>query len=525
MFTKKSEKIIPAVVLALCAIFVFAACNPSNAFTPVAKPESGEVVGNGGIAVCYGEWIYYINGYESSNTSDNGYTNDIRTGSIVRIKVADLAKLIALNDVDASSGNITDAIERVVAGEYDTITVTALKDAAKDIGTEDHVVVETVVPNYYYTGNTTTTSLNGIWIFNDRIYITTPNNELDANGNTLSDQLVLASYALDGSDMQRHFVFDSNSPQLKLSENNGTVGAVYILDSQLYTFTIGSDGKTSDTYTFVVSDHEMSKIKASDVNSGSSDEDENDTVLSVSSATFTENRIFFINNDGYICQYTIGAEAPAAVVTRDTSEDHDDDQHGITYSLVSANGDYVYYQISDSDSDAASDRLYYAKVGDSATGENVVLLNAVPSGSYYGWGDKVVMTTSITEEGVTMYGIWLADNDGIDKENPLLNPAENDSSITFNKLEGDILYYTVESVAYKLDLSEEDPEPVAYAYSLSTSSSVWYAPDVLTLPESLGGATYVFTLSSDAISVVEFYSETKTNSTSTAITLTVIDDN
>ncbi|MGN1066628.1 MAG: hypothetical protein ACI4QH_02345, partial [Candidatus Fimimonas sp.] len=57
---------------------------------------------------------------------------------------------------------------------------------------------------------------------------------------------------------------------------------------------------------------------------------------------------------------------------------------------------------------------------------------------------------------------------------------------------------------------------VAYAYNLSFSATGWSTPDVLD--------NYVFSLSSGAVSVVKFNPETKRNSASTAITLTVIEE-
>ena len=147
MFTKNTKKsFILVFALLACAILVFAACNPTNTFTPVELPASAEAVGNGGIAVRYGEWIYYVNGYQSSATADNSYTNDIRTGAIVRVKAADLDDIIKINDQDLSTSKKAEAIKKAVAEK-----------------------TQMVVPNFYYTGNTSATAVNGINIFGDRI--------------------------------------------------------------------------------------------------------------------------------------------------------------------------------------------------------------------------------------------------------------------------------------------------------------------------------------------------------------------
>ena len=124
-------------------------------------------------------------------------------------------------------------------------------------------------------------------------------------------------------------------------------------------------------------------------------------------------------------------------------------------------------------------------------------------------------TTSVPEEPVTMYGIWVASGDGTDKKE-VLDAAQNSSSITFNKLVGDTLYYTANSISYTLDLSTEGAQPVAYAYSLSTSATGWSVPDVL--------GEYVFSLGSGSVSVVKFNPVTKRNSDASVITFTVIEE-
>lgn len=497
MFNKSTAKklLILLVALLVCATFVFAACNGSNKFTPVSKPDSATAEGNGGAAVRYGEYIYYVNGYQSSSTEDNAYNSDIRTGSIVRIKIADLEKIIKINIQDATTTNKNNAIKYVVAGKADKVKTESLKEIVKGING-----AETVIPNYYYTGNTTSTALNGIYIFNDRIYITTPNNELDANGNVLNSQLVIASYDLGGGNMQRHFVFASNAPQLKLSQlSDNTVCATFVLDNKLSFVKLG-DKLVKDA-----------------------------TVISedISSAQFAQNNVFFLNKQGSICRYTIGEEKPVVLVPNKVEEGHEDHDHSNTYTIKSVNGDYVYYTASE---DTTS--ILYAANAPVET--NTAVLNTLPSGNFYGWNDKVVYTASVPEEAVSMYGIWVSSGDGKDRTE-VLDPAQNGTAITFNKLEGNILYYTSNSISYTLDLSVANAKPVAYAYSLSTSATGWSVPDVLSFDYNNGTTTekitYVFTLGTGEVTVVKFNPERNNNnipSTSTSssvkLTLTVIDE-
>ena len=190
MFKRTFSKIalILVVVTVLVASVLLAACE-QNAFKPGSLPDKAtvEADGNGGNAVKYGEWLYYVNGYQSSAAAENTYAESYgRVGSIARIKISDMEKLFEV---------------------YEDTTLTSTSAKTKKIAEELKKTAEVVVPNFYYSGNTTTTDLNGIYIFNDRLYILTPNDALTAGGNKQTDQSVLTSYALNGSDMKKHYVF------------------------------------------------------------------------------------------------------------------------------------------------------------------------------------------------------------------------------------------------------------------------------------------------------------------------------
>ena len=96
--TTVKKSLILVVALVLCLTVALAACSPKQ-FTPVEAIAGGQTVeGNGGIAVKYGEWLYYINGYTSATDSTNTYTDDVKTtprvGSVVRIKLAEIDNLL-----------------------------------------------------------------------------------------------------------------------------------------------------------------------------------------------------------------------------------------------------------------------------------------------------------------------------------------------------------------------------------------------------------------------------------------------
>ena len=481
MFRKNAIKksVIVLVALLMCTVFVFTACNKSNAFKPLTAPSGQQVEGNGGIAVRYGDYIYYVNGYQSSNTMNNSYSSEIRVGAIVRIKIADLESIIRINTED--SEKIKEKITRTVAEK-----------------------AEVVVPNYYFSGHTTDTSLNGIYVFNDRIYITTPNDQLDASGNLLSSQLVLASYDLGGGNVQRHFVFESNAPQLKLSQIGNDVYATYVLNSKLCMFKLTDKLATA---TEIATEITAQKF--------TSQLDENGNVVA--------DYVYYLNKDGEICQYKVGETAAKTIVELDVDDDHGHSHDTLTISSVS--GERVYYTTS-------ADKNGSLRV---ATAENsdTVVLHTVPS-TYFGWKDGIIYTRSESVEGTTIYHIiYVSTNDGSVREE-LIDPTQNGYSITLNKLEGNLLYYSTNSISYKLNLADPSAKPEAYAYSLSTTNTGWSVPDVLSFDwqkdaDTKEHITYVFSLSAGSVTVVKFnpkrnnnYIEgTTSTSSSTNITLTV----
>ena len=467
MFTKTSVKKLTIVLAALlvCAALLFAACNPAQSFTPRTVLSGKTPVGNGGIAVQYGEWLYYVNGNISSpTTADNSYTETLRSGAVVRIKLADLQSILkySASSVDMSASEKNKELQRQV------------REAA-----------EMVVPNVYYTANTDDASLNGIYIFGDRIYITTPNDKLDDKGDVLTSQLVLTSYNLGGGDRQRHVVFESNKPLLKLAEVDGSVYATYVLDRTLYSYKVG--------------DSEPAKIAEE-----------------ITSQQVSGNNFFYLNKDGSICRYTVGAKEATELVPLIQPEGHEDHNHN-SYTIQKVNGDYVYYTYTSSESIGKPDENGQVLFGANTPVENDehhAVIHSIPS-SYYCYGDKVYFTDKDAKDPEqSQYLLLSAYNTG-NRE----TVRHEKGSITLQKLVGSVLYYQVSSVTYTLDLAVEGAEPVPYALNYNLSASGWAYPDVLTVGTGEDAVTYMFTLGIDSISVVTFNPTTLKNTSATSILL------
>ena len=473
MFKRTFSKIalILVVVTALLATVLLAACD-QNAFKPGDLPEQAavEADGNGGNAVKYGEWLYYVNGYQSSASAENTYAESYgRVGSIARIKLADLEKLFEV---------------------YEDTTLTSSSAKTKKIAEELKRAAEVVVPNFYYSGNTTTTELNGIYIFNDRLYILTPNDALTAGGNKQTDQAVLTSYALNGSDMRKHYVFTSNAAQIMFNELDGKLVATFVMTS-------GSDTNAANL------DVASGKLTAE--------------VKKISNAKFdvAGKAVFFTDEDGSICKLTPSMTDKQVIV--DNSVEEGEDKSTITYTITSVNGGTVYYTMSDSEnSEIGGKALYYASEEKTEPIANVALNGEVPT-TYYGYKDTIIFTASETIVEKTLYGIYKTNKDTVILDPTALN---GDKSITFNKLVGDTLYFTRDNVAYTLDLAAASAEPVPYARSLASASG-WSVPKIIKADDT---HNYVITLSSGSVSVVKFDTAAKTNSDSVTLTLVADED-
>ena len=468
MFKKSSIKRLTIVLVALLVFMValLAACSSATPFKQRTLPthvDQDKIIGNGGIAVLYGEWLYYVNGNISNPASaNNAYTEDLRSGAIVRIKLADLeSHVLSVSELDMTSSEKTKEVEKQVR-KY----------------------AEMVVPNVYYTGNTTSAALNGLYIFGDRIYITTPNDQLDSKGNVLSDQLVLASYNLGGGDKKTHLVFDSALAQLKLAQIDNSVYATYVLDGKLVSYKVGDNKSTT-------------------------------IAEGISSEQFSGDYVYYIDEDGAICQFKIGSASATVLVPMEESEGHEGHSHK-SYSIQKVNNEYVYYTRSDNGSldypEVTGQVLFYANAP-VTDDQHSVLIDAIPSGTYFCYGDKVVYTMNDDQapDDQTRYKLVSTSGDGSELTQ-LLNER---ASLTLLQMQGNVLYYTMSSVTYTLNLAETDAEPIPYANGYSLSPNGWALPDVMTVGEGDSAVTYMFTLSTDSVAVVKFNPATKKNSTTT----------
>ena len=487
--TTVKKSLILLVAALLCVAVLFAACN-SGKFTPVTMPTGEGIESNGGIAVRYGDWIYYVNGYESNVNATNTYvdTKDApRVGSVVRIEISKLEEVLAIHDQDELSG--TEKTKAIAKAVFESAQV--------------------VVPKIYYAGNTSTPTLNGIFIFGDRLYILTPNDELTPGGNPQTSQSVLMSFKLDGSDPVRHFTFTDNTAQIWLYESGNKVLATYLMSSQLHVLDVASGTDTP--------------IKNAD-----------DETATVSSVKFDEagKCVFFLDEDGAICKLDCGKTAQEVIVANEIPEGKD--VSPISFTISEVNNGYVYYTVANSEDTTVDNQvLYYANSDNKVAtvdGARKVAYNSsnLPSG-WKPWKDNMIVSVE-NKDG--FYGLRIIASVDGSEIIQVLKRGYNDQSVVINKIDGDKLYYTVNSVTYVKNLADFVGENATgdttdlgevYAASWSTSASVgWATPDVVKVVKGDVTTTYMFTLSTGSVSVVKFDPEKKSNGTATTLTLAAV---
>lgn len=190
-FPKTLLTIFTAAVMSAGAMSL-AAC--SAAFTPANGLPSGEVSSNGGFVVEKGEYVYFINGVESSS-SDNTYGSVVK-GALMRAKKADV-----------ESG----------------------KNGA-----------EMIVPSLMVASDYTA----GIFIYGERVYFATPSTTRDLSGNALNNYLDFKSAKLDGSDVVTYFNLEDSSTHYRFVEDGNSVYLVYERENDLVSYNTSTKTST-----------------------------------------------------------------------------------------------------------------------------------------------------------------------------------------------------------------------------------------------------------------------------------------
>lgn len=184
---KKVLLTIITVLIVAIASSILTGCTENFNKKAIATDFSEKIESNGGMAVVYGNYLYFINGNAGNTGIDNVYGKP-QKGAIARI---------------------------------------ALKNGIPDGKSE------IIVPKISYGTDPT---YGGIYIDNNYIYYSTPNSARDGSGNQKSDEMVIMRTKVDGTGSQIIATFDDFKVVFAVENNN----LLYVRDEELHSINLGS---------------------------------------------------------------------------------------------------------------------------------------------------------------------------------------------------------------------------------------------------------------------------------------------
>lgn len=184
-------------ILLVALVMALSACAPDYKWGPLdtSAADNSPLQSNGGSVVSYKGYIYFINGTTSTYEAENVF-GEVVYGSVCRI----------------------------AASKLDTVM-------ENDFGTDEYAEAlgaEVLAPKAVFSSNTTDARLNGIYIFNDRLFYTTPSDTLASDGSVRNTMLDIMSVKLDGTDTKRVYTLGSNSLSVGMFETDGGAYALFV---------------------------------------------------------------------------------------------------------------------------------------------------------------------------------------------------------------------------------------------------------------------------------------------------------
>lgn len=189
------KKFIPVLVMMLFAtLALFAGC--SSRFD---VPSAADVVeGNGGLSVIKGDYIFYVNGYESNDTTKESHKN--KEGKV------EISSIFAAKLKNGEMSEKRQLVSKVGGFEY-----------------------------------------SDLYVFGDKLYFLTPNTKKDATGELRTDIITLCSINFDGSKLTEIFTPEQySSGAFSMKEIDGKVYA-FVFDGAKLTQINLSDGNKVTT--------------------------------------------------------------------------------------------------------------------------------------------------------------------------------------------------------------------------------------------------------------------------------------
>lgn len=411
-------------ILLVALVMALTACAPDYKWGPLdtSAADNSPLLSNGGSVVSYKGYIYFINGTTSTYEAENVF-GEVVYGSVCRI----------------------------AASKLDTVK-------ENDFGTDEYAEAlgaEVLAPKAVFSSNTSDARLNGIYIFNDRLFYTTPSDTLASDGSVRNTMLDIMSVKLDGTDTKRVYTLGSNSLSVGMFETDGDAYALFVDgDKNLVSLNLfdGTETKVDEKVT----------SSAVDMQSGS-------IVYTKDVITEKENQGTEITanyNELYVVK--AGQTASAKIMTGQHA-DGQDVSYDFDVSIASASDGFVYFNLS---SDAhGRDGMYRISesVEDKRLADATRLYRNVLSGAV-AYQDGFVYYNSTSK-----YIQFV--KDGQDAKN-LYYTA---SSPSFKFIQEGTLYFEMDSALWSISLNGESNPDTLTANKLTdkVNATSWLNYDIL----------------------------------------------
>lgn len=411
-------------ILLVALVMALTACAPNYKWGSLdtSAADNSPLLSNGGSVVSYKGYIYFINGTTSTYEAENVF-GEVVYGSVCRI----------------------------AASKLDTVK-------ENDFGTDEYAEAlgaEVLAPKAVFSSNTSDARLNGIYIFNDRLFYTTPSDTLASDGSVRNTMLDIMSVKLDGTDTKRVYTLGSNSLSVGMFETDGDAYALFVDgDKNLVSLNLfdGTETKVDEKVT----------SSAVDMQSGS-------IVYTKDVITEKENQGTEITanyNELYVVK--AGQTASAKIMTGQHA-DGQDVSYDFDVSIASASDGFVYFNLS---SDAhGRDGMYRISesVEDKRLADATRLYRNVLSGAV-AYQDGFVYYNSTSK-----YVQFV--KDGQDAKN-LYYTA---SSPSFKFIQEGTLYFEMDSALWSISLNGESNPDTLTANKLTdkVNATSWLNYDIL----------------------------------------------
>lgn len=411
-------------ILLVALVMALTACAPDYKWGPLdtSAADNSPLLSNGGSVVSYKGYIYFINGTTSTYEAENVF-GEVVFGSVCRI----------------------------AASKLDTVK-------ENDFGTDEYAEAlgaEVLAPKAVFSSNTSDARLNGIYIFNDRLFYTTPSDTLASDGSVRNTMLDIMSVKLDGTDTKRVYTLGSNSLSVGMFETDGDAYALFVDgDKNLVSLNLfdGVETKVDEKVT----------SSAVDMQSGS-------IVYTKDVITEKENQGTEITanyNELYVVK--AGQTVSAKIMTGQHA-DGQDVSYDFDVSIASASDGFVYFNLS---SDAhGRDGMYRISesVEDKRLADATRLYRNVLSGAV-AYQDGFVYYNSTSK-----YVQFV--KDGQDAKN-LYYTA---SSPSFKFIQEGTLYFEMDSALWSISLNGESNPDTLTANKLTdkVNATSWLNYDIL----------------------------------------------